>query len=421
LRRLPRLARALQNEPSTKSKIENRNREERESTPVMTERSENRSRIATAALFLILAVGLILGVGLTGGLITSLTGCSSVSAASEGPAPEEAPRLTTTAVSLRPVAQTDIVTGTVIADRSSAVAADAAGKVIAVYVDRGDRVTQGQPLVRLDVRGAVLGAREARAQRAAIDSEARLAEIERQRSKSLFDKGAITRAQYDREIAAHSSSSEQAEAAAARLSLANKAIGDGVVRAPFSGVVSERLIQVGEYVRADSRLLTLVDPDPLKLELTVPESLIGQIAIGRSLEFSTSALPGQRFAARIDVLGPAVDRAGRSLVIEALVDGNGAAAPDSKVGLLPGMFVTAYIENGSRELPMVPRTALRRSGATWRLYAVVDGALEERIVQLADANAPTQGELVPLESGARAGDRVVTPATDELRDGMRAN
>jgi membrane fusion protein, multidrug efflux system len=368
-------------------------------------------------MFLLAAAGLFLAVAVAGSL---LAGCSGVSEANPNPSPAApAPRISTTKVALERTPQTVVATGTVIADRSSAVAADAVGKVIAIYVDRGDRVSKGQPLARLDVRGAMLSAREARAQRAAADSDARLAGIECQRSQTLFDQGAITRAQYDREMAGCASAREQASAAAARVGMAAKAIGDGVVRAPYSGLVVERLVQVGEYVRAETQLVTLVDPDPLRLELTVPEAQIGSLAIGRPLRFTTTGLPGQSFAARIDVLGPAVDRSGRSLTFEALVEGETAPA-EGKPGLLPGMFVTARIEVGRRELPVVPRNALRRSGATWRIYAVVDGAIEERIVQLAGSGEP-DGDRVALLVGAKGGDLVVSPAGAELRDGMRVN
>jgi membrane fusion protein (multidrug efflux system) len=383
----------------------------------MMQRTETtRSRLASGALFLMLATGLFLAAFATGSL---LTGCS-VSEANPNPAPvARAPRVSTAKVSLQAVPQTVVATGTVIADRSSAVAADAAGKVIEIYADRGDRVTKGQPLARLDVRGALLSAREARAQRAAADSDARLADIECKRSQSLYDQNVITRAQYDREKATCASAREQASAAGARVGMAAKAVGDGVVRAPYTGLVVERLVQVGEYVNADTKLVTLVDPDPLRLELSVPESQIGSLAIGRPLAFTTTGLPGRSFAARIDVLGPAVDRTGRSLTFEALVEG--ATAPtDGKPGLLPGMFVTARIEVGRRELPMVPRSALRRSGATWRIFAVVNGAIEERIVQLAGSGEP-DGDQVALLVGAKGGDVVISPASAELRDGMRLN
>jgi membrane fusion protein (multidrug efflux system) len=389
----------------------------------MTNRTEThriettRSRLASGALFLLLAGGLFVALGAAG----LPAGCSGVSEANPNQEqPQVAPRLSTAKVALQATADTVVATGTVTADRSSAVAADAAGKVIEIFVERGDRVTKGQPLARLDVRGALLGAREARAQRAAADSDARLAGVECARSQSLFSQGAITRAEYDREMAACASAREQASAAAARVGLASKAVGDGVVRAPYSGIIVERKVQVGEYVRAETQLVSLVDPDPLRLELTVPESQIGRLAIGRALRFTTTGLPGRSFAARIDVLGPAVDRTGRSLVFEALVDGDAAAPVDGAPGLLPGMFVTAHIEVGRRELPVVPRNALRRAGATWRLFAVVDGALEERIVQLAGSGEP-DGDVVALLVGARAGDVVVSPASAELRDGMRAN
>lgn len=382
----------------------------------MRERTENQSRLVSAALFLAMVAGLIAGIGVAGGIAASLSGCTGVSRADKGSAEAPAHKVETTAVVTQRIADTAVATGTIVADRSSAVAADAAGKVVAVYVDRGQRVAQGEPLIKLDVRGAVLGAREARAQRAAVDSEARLASVECARSQSLFDKGAITRAQYDREIAACASAREQAAAAAARVNLADKAIGDGVVRAPYSGVVVERFVQVGEYVRPDTKLVSLVDPDPLRLELTVPESLIGQLAPGRAVRFTTSGLPGQSFSARIDVLGPAVDRTGRSLVVEAAVDS--AAAGAGPAGLLPGMFVTAYIEIGSRELPVVPRAALRRAGTSWRIFAVADGALQERIVQLADSSAP-ESDRVALLRGVAAGERVVSQVGAELTDGLK--
>ncbi len=387
--------------------------------PTETHRIETtRSRLASAALFLLLAAGLFVALGAAGSL---LAGCGGVSEANPNrDQSQAAPVLSTTKVALQPTADTVVATGTVIADRSSAVAADAAGKVIEIFVDRGDRVTKGQPLARLDVRSAMLGAREARAQRAAADSDARLAGVECARSKTLYDQAAITRAEYDREMAACASAREQASAAAARVGLASKAVGDGVVRAPYSGIIVERKVQVGEYVRAETELVGLVDPDPLRLELTVPESQVGRLAVGRALSFTTTGLPGRSFGARIDVLGPAVDRTGRSLVFEALVDGGAAAPVNGAPGLLPGMFVTAHIEIGRRELPVVPRSALRRAGSTWRLFAVVDGALEERIVQLAGSGEP-DGDKVALLVGARAGDVVVSPASAELRDGMRTN
>src|SRR5262245_39700886 len=105
----------------------------------MTERTEiTRSRIATAAPFRTRAIGLILGAGVTGGLLVGLTGCGSVSEAKADGSGGAAPaRVSTAQVALRAIPESAIVAGTVIADRFSEVAADAPGKVIAVYVERG--------------------------------------------------------------------------------------------------------------------------------------------------------------------------------------------------------------------------------------------------------------------------------------------
>ena len=294
----------------------------------MTNRTEThriettRSRLASAALFLLLAAGLFVALGAAGSL---LAGCSGVSEANPNPEQSQpAPKLSTTRVALQATADTVVATGTVIADRSSAVAADAAGKVIEIFVDRGDRVTKGQPLARLDVRGAVLGAREARAQRAAADSDARLAGVECARARRSTTRqpspAPSTTARWPR---------APARASRRRRGRARRPGQQGGRRRrgprPVSGIIVERKVQVGEYVRAETQLVSLVDPDPLRLELTVPESQVGRLAIGRALSFTTTGLPGRSFGARIDVLGPAVDRTGRSLVFEALVDGDAAA------------------------------------------------------------------------------------------------
>ncbi len=338
------------------------------------------------------------------------TACRGAEASGGPPQTEPATDISTAVAESRVLPETATATGSVIADRSSPVAADASGKVIAVYVERGDRVKEGQPLARLDVRSAALSASEAHAQLQAARSDAELARIECDRSRALFAKGAIARAQLDQETARCATTTESVAAARARAGMAGKAVKDGIIRAPFAGVISERLVQVGQYVRADSQIAVLVDADPLRLELAVPESLLPTLTIGQTVEFSALARPGQTYYARVSALAAQLDAASRSLDIEAeVVDGE---------GLLPGMFVAADLVLRERALPVVPRTALRKSGSSWRLFVVSDGALEERIVQLANPEN-TNSDSVAIAIGLDAGETVANPLTPELNDGLR--
>src|SRR5204863_1222232 len=128
-----------------------------------------------------------------------------------------------------------IVTGTVVPDESCDVAAGIAGKVVAVMVERGDTAKAGDALIRLDTRNAQLGAREANANLEAARAQKQLAQDECARAQSLFDKGAITKSEYEREQTSCTAALQQVTAAEARTQMITKSISDGIVRAPFAG------------------------------------------------------------------------------------------------------------------------------------------------------------------------------------------
>jgi membrane fusion protein (multidrug efflux system) len=322
--------------------------------------------------------------------------------AADGPVPVE-----TIVAGARAVPRTITLTGTLLARRESAVAADAVGKVIAVAVERGDAVKKGQPLVRLDRRTAALVDAEASAQSAAAERQRTLAELECGRAQRLFAAGAINQADHDRATAQCESARHTAAAAEARRRMADKSLGDAVVKAPFAGVVAERLVNEGEYVRADSRVVTLVDLDNLKLELSVPETAISALQPGAEVAFHVAAFPDETFQARVKLIGAAVRRASRDLIVE-------AALPNPGRRLRPGMFAVAEVTVGRSTLPVVPASALRASEGTHRLFVVVDGRAQERLVRLGSR----EGELVAVASGLQTGERVIRAPRPDLRDGL---
>src|SRR5262249_3052550 len=191
------------------------------------------------------------------------------------------------------------------------------------------------------VRTAALSAREAHATLDAVRSEQQLAEQECARSATLLATGAITKSESDRETARCRTGLSQVAAADARATLVAKGIADGIVRAPFDGVIASRTVAVGEWVAPGRPLFTIVDRGPLKVELAVPEANVPAVHLGQPVELQAVARPAH-YAATVTHLGAEIDRS-RALIVEATVE----PTPD----LLPGMFVSARVAIGQTPHP----------------------------------------------------------------------
>ncbi|PTL77283.1 efflux RND transporter periplasmic adaptor subunit [Vitiosangium sp. GDMCC 1.1324] len=300
------------------------------------------------------------------------------------------------------------LTGTLSAYEDSDVAAGAAGKVLSVHVERGSVVKKGDVLVRLDSRAASASLEEARAQLALAKSQQELANADCERNEKLFASGTVSSADHDRAQAQCRNAAAQLASATARLSMLELNVTDATIRAPFDGVVSERVVSVGEYVRQDSKVVTLVALDPLRLSLTVPESSAAFVQKDQAVEFTLTAAPNVVHKTKVSFVGAGLRNGTRDLVVEALV-------PNKERTLLPGQFATAKVQLGEQQLPVVPRSAVLGDGARRKLFVVSDGRLEERFVQVSES----AGDSLGVMAGVRAGERVVAVARDDLRDGQK--
>jgi RND family efflux transporter MFP subunit len=330
-------------------------------------------------------------------------------AAKKGAQPEAPIQVETAPIAERRVPEWLVLTGTLKAGQESDVAADAAGKVVATFVERGQQVKQGEALAALDTRGASIGASAAQAQASLTRTQLEQAQRECERVKALFDQGAISRAEYDRTTSQCQGTQYALAAAEANQRAAAKALGDATIRAPFAGVVGERLVNVGQYVQPSTRVVSLYAVDPLRLELTVPESAIAALVVGAPVTFRVASFEEDTFTGTLRFISPNVRQASRDLVVEAQV-------PNTDRRLRPGMFATARLRTGERTLPVVPQSAVRTDAATSRVFVVTAGVVHERIVQVTD---PVDG-AVPIVSGAKAGEAVVVAPGPDVRDGTHA-
>jgi membrane fusion protein (multidrug efflux system) len=295
---------------------------------------------------------------------------------------------------VRPIVDAVRATGRVEAVQAVQLRPDEQGRITALLFHEGQYVARGTPLVRID--DAVLRAQAERA-----DADRDLANQQLARVKKLREQNAAPPADLERAEAA-------ARSANAALSLLQVQIARSVVRAPFSGIVGQRFVSVGDYVTTSSPLLTLQTVDPQRAVIEVPERHAASLRQGQTVEFSVAAEPQRKFAARVDFIDPVVDNTNRTITVKGL-------APNRDRLLKPGMFIEARLATAVRENAVViPEDAiqpLRTANVAW---VVDNGKASRRVVQLGVRSAG----FVEVLSGVKAGEVVVVGGLERMGEGM---
>jgi RND family efflux transporter MFP subunit len=379
--------------------------------------------------------------------LLAATGCSAGTASAPAAGDVAAPVTIETARAVQqPITRHISVSGTLTAEEQADVAAEIAGRILATPIERGTAVSAGSALVRIAADEAEAQAREAEANAAQIEARlgqsddegfdveqvpdvatARattdLARSELDRARTLYERMLVSRAEFDQRRAYAENAQRQYEAARngaaqqrhalaaarARLALARKAVADTVVRAPFDGVVAERLVSVGDYVTRGTKVASVMRVHPLRVELTVPAQYIATIGVGQAVTLVVDAYPDQTFTGSIRYISPGVSADSRALVVE-------AAVPNETGVLKPGLFVTARIAQPSPTAAvLVPADAVRTIAGTSRVFAVAGDHVDERIV----TTGQNVGSHVEVTSGVAAGDVIAISNLPQLADGTR--
>lgn len=345
-----------------------------------------------------------------------------------------------------PIARFIRVSGTLTPQEDAEVAAEIAGRVVLTPVERGSVVGANDALVQIASTDVEAQAREAEANAAQIEARLglgggaafdlervpevanakashQLARNEFERAKKLYDDKLLSQSDFDQRSAqmevterqyevARNGAAQQYQAlmgARARVTMAQKALADTVVRAPFAGAVGERFVSVGDYVTKGARVASVVRIDPLRVELTVPEQYVAVVAVGRAVTFEVDAYPKESFTGQVRFVSPSVTATTRALTIEAIVPN-----PDGR--LKPGFFATAQIEEAEKRPGiLMPAAAVRTIAGTARVFVIAGDRAEERIVM----TGQVVGDQIEIASGIKAGERVATGGVDQLVDGVR--
>ena len=339
-------------------------------------------------------------------LSLAFAGCHGSNAASGRSSAVRTFRVETAPMVERSVPRTIPLTGTLTADVRTDLTANASGRVAKTFIERGQRVDRGTVIAQLDVRSAAASAAEAQAAVARTKSQLEAAEADCERNVALVARGAISPQEHDKQAATCRDQLAALAVSEARATSAALAVGDGTIRAPFAGIVTERFVSIGDYVQASSKVVTLVVGHPLRLKLTVPERRIVEVKEGALVTFSPTSMPTRTFSGTIKYLSGEVRPTTRDVIVEAVV-------PNPDGALLPGMFVDVSLRVGERTMAVVPKAALFDTGQDSSVYLVENGHLVLRTV----LPGPDAGDAVALEEGASPGDIVVTNPTPSMFDG----
>lgn len=300
------------------------------------------------------------------------------------------------------------IVGALFPDEEVQVSNDAAGYLEKVHVDFGSEVKQGQVLAELDKQEIASRLEQRRAERAQARSALADAQSKFESAQQLIKTGDIPQQRFTELEQGYQSRLAQVRAADAQVEIAEKALRDATIRSPFAGTVSNKLVSAGQYVRDKTPLLVLVKDATLRLRGRLPESAAGAARVGMDVTFTSEALPGKTFRARISEIGAALDPQSRTLTVEAKV-------PNPERLLKPGMFAKITVTTDARSRAvMVPRQAIYEFAGLTKLFLVNGNQVEELQVQ----TGIVDDKFVEVRHDKlKAGDMIAVSKLSELRNG----
>ncbi len=301
----------------------------------------------------------------------------------------------TAEVALRPVASGYSAEAVVEAGRESTLAAQVSGRILALTVDAGDKVRQGQMLARIDdteARNSEAGsaAQVAQAQANLANAQAQFDRTRQLVARKFMSASSLDKAQADFQAA-------QAQLAAARAGVAQSSTtrGFSTISAPFNGLVSARLAQVGEMASLGRPLLTIFDPATLRIVASVPQEKLAEVRKSGRASIELPERGDWIESATVTVL-PAADS--RTHVSQVRIE-----VPREVAGLYPGMFARAHFSVGQARKLVVPTSAVLRRSEVTGIYVVQGERVLFRQVRLGEE---TSGGQVEVMSGLDTGERI---------------
>jgi membrane fusion protein (multidrug efflux system) len=292
--------------------------------------------------------------------------------------------------------------GTIEAVHGVMVSADLPGTVARINFDSGKAVREGEILVELDTR-------QERAQLASLEAQRDLAKVNFGRMQELVNAGVISRMDYDQATA-------QQKATEANVAEIRATIDRKTIRAPFSGILGIRKVNLGQYLPAGSPVVSNQSLNPIYVNVGVPQQASAQVHVGRNLRVTTEDVAGKVFAGSVTAIDSEVDPTTRNIQVQATLSN-----PEGK--LRPGMFVQVEMPLGaSRSVIALPASAINYAPYGDSVFVITDlkdptgktyRGVRQQFVKVEGA----RGDQVAVISGLNPGEEVVTSGVFKLRNG----
>ncbi len=341
------------------------------------------------------------------------------------------------------------VVGTLAAADEVVVSSETDGTVSRILADLGDHVRAGQALVELDrekrqysLDQQRAGLARALAKYGAVEpgrlppieqtpdvqkaaAELQQAKQAHQRAEELHRRQLLARQQLDdaeamlqTKQAGYDSAVQNAknlradiDASDAGMKLADRQLRDTFIRAPFDGYVQKRLVSLGELVKAQAPVMSVVRIDPLKVTAEIPERMAPWIKTGVPVTVNVDAYSDRAFTGTLTRISPAVNTQTRAFPFEAQV-------PNAEALLKPGTFARVHIETAQEDrVVTVPYASLQYRYGVNRVFVLDGDTLAVRELKVGER----LGDRVEVLSGVKAGDRIVVSDVEKLVDGMKVN
>jgi len=283
------------------------------------------------------------------------------------------------------------------------VSTDQAGIVEKITFESGQSVKQGDLLVQLEVS-------QEQAQLRSAEAQLRLAQANLQRQQNLLKGRVSAQADFD-------TAQAQFDEASARVLEVRALINKKTIRAPFSGVIGIRLVNLGQYLENGAKIAPLQSLDPIFVDFYVPQQAMGQISAGQEVKVRADGLPDEIFTGKINAVDSIVDEATRNVRVQATFN-------NPKGLLRPGMFVNAEVPlPNPQHVVVLPATAVLFAPYGDTVYIVEEmtdpkkGTTYKGVRQQVVKLGQSKGDQVAILSGVNAGEEVVTSGGFKLRQG----
>jgi membrane fusion protein (multidrug efflux system) len=302
------------------------------------------------------------------------------------------------------------ISGMLVPRDQAVVRAQISGSVLRMFVDQGKPVSAGEIIATIDNTALVDAVTSAKNAVTNAESAVALSHREQQRQETLLKSGAISEQSVDQARQNAVSAEAGLAQAKAMLATAEKQLGYATVRAPFSGVVSEKSASVGDVVQQGTAMYTIVDPSTLELQGTVPANALGIVHIGLTVAFDVTGYPDRNFVGTITRINPTADPMTRQVRVYAEI-------PNKGKSLVGGLYAEGRIASILKTTLTLPADAVDHKTITPAVIRDNHGVVERTTVTLGTMDE--KNGQIEILSGINAGDTVLRGSAMEIALGSK--